>query len=243
MQESSSFTNFCRAFTAEWFTLMSSGLSVPLAMAAVYVDNPPLKIGLGLLAIVCFVFASFRIWKSERLKVIALKADAGRTKLEVRYDHTPKYNFVPVEYLEKWFFRIGVYNRGDICAENVKVWLRSATKPRCLTRNKFPYRVALDGSEWGSDRNRPYLIEILDISINPHEEELFIPIDAWRSGENKIVLDKIDTAPKGEGYRWTIEIDEKLELDYEVTSATANSIEFRISIEVKGGIPIVERTS
>jgi hypothetical protein len=242
MQESSSFTSFCKAFTAEWFTLMSSGLSVPLAITAVYVDNPPLKIGLGLTAIVCFVFASFRIWQSERRKVIALTADAGRTKLEVRYEHTPKYNFVPVEYIGKCYFRIGVYNRGDICAENVKVWLRRATKPRCLTRNKFPYRVAHDGSEWGSNRNRQYLIEISDISINPREEELFIPIDAWHI-DNKLVLDKIDTAPKGEGYRWTIETDEKLELDYEVTSATANSIEFRLSVAVQGGILIVERTA
>jgi hypothetical protein len=66
MRESSSFANFCRAFTAEWFTAMSGGLSVPLVILAVYVDNPPLKIGLGLTAVVCFVFASFRIWKMER---------------------------------------------------------------------------------------------------------------------------------------------------------------------------------
>jgi redox-regulated HSP33 family molecular chaperone len=45
---------------------MSSGISVPLAIAAVYVDNPQLKIGLGITAFVCFVFASFRIWKAER---------------------------------------------------------------------------------------------------------------------------------------------------------------------------------
>jgi hypothetical protein len=61
-----SFRNYIVAFTSRWFIAMSGPISVPAAIAAIYVENTTAKILLGLTAIVSFGFCSFWIWKIER---------------------------------------------------------------------------------------------------------------------------------------------------------------------------------
>lgn len=51
---------------------MSGGLGVPLSIATYFVQNYWAKLALALTAIACFVFASYRIWRSERIRVMAL---------------------------------------------------------------------------------------------------------------------------------------------------------------------------
>jgi uncharacterized protein YecA (UPF0149 family) len=46
---------------------MSGPLAVPFAIAAVYVEGNWQKAGFAVLAIVCAVYASFSIWKVERI--------------------------------------------------------------------------------------------------------------------------------------------------------------------------------
>jgi hypothetical protein len=84
MRQSESFWNFCRAFLAEWFTAMSGILGVPLSIAAYFVQNDIAKLALALTAIACFIFASYRVWRAERLKVISLEGEIDASPLRIR---------------------------------------------------------------------------------------------------------------------------------------------------------------
>jgi hypothetical protein len=68
---------FCRAMLRHFFTAMSGPLSVPLAVAALWVENQTAKIILGLTALACVWAAAYWIWKPEREKVITLEKFAN----------------------------------------------------------------------------------------------------------------------------------------------------------------------
>src|ERR1700735_2115447 len=57
---------FLWAIVADWGALMSGIPTVPLAIAALYVSNTKFKVLYGCLAVVCGLFASFRVWLKER---------------------------------------------------------------------------------------------------------------------------------------------------------------------------------
>jgi hypothetical protein len=61
-----SLREFLGTLTATWFTGMSGSLSVPLAVAAIYVESATAKTLLGITAFVCFWAASYTIWSRER---------------------------------------------------------------------------------------------------------------------------------------------------------------------------------
>ena len=69
--------DFVRAVWSEWFTAMSGPLSVPAAVAALWIENPTAKIILGLTAFVCVWAASYAVWKKEREKVLAFEEKAS----------------------------------------------------------------------------------------------------------------------------------------------------------------------
>src|SRR5205814_9292510 len=60
------FGAFLKAILSSWFTGMSGPLSVPLAVAAVFVPNETIRILLALTAIVCFWAAAYTVWRHER---------------------------------------------------------------------------------------------------------------------------------------------------------------------------------
>lgn len=76
---------FSRAILARWFTAMSGPLSVPTAIAALFVPNEIAKLLLGLTAIACLVFTGYWIWKTEREKVIELQERLS-PKLQLTFD-------------------------------------------------------------------------------------------------------------------------------------------------------------
>jgi hypothetical protein len=61
------FVAFLRAFGANWLTKMSGPLTVPFALAALFVTTQYLRVLFGLLAIVCGIVASYEVWKDARL--------------------------------------------------------------------------------------------------------------------------------------------------------------------------------
>jgi len=65
-KQNSSFFDFLRALAAQWFSAMSGAASVPLAVAAYFIGNNTIKLALIATAVVCFVTASFQVWKAER---------------------------------------------------------------------------------------------------------------------------------------------------------------------------------
>src|SRR6266550_9378927 len=86
MAKEPSFLNFLQALFARWFTAMSGPLSVPLAMAALYVTNDVAKAFLGITAIVCMVFASYWTWRIERLALVEAQKQLNALKSQLNVD-------------------------------------------------------------------------------------------------------------------------------------------------------------
>lgn len=62
--------DFARAMLGDWLARMSGPLSVPAAIASLWVPNDTAKILLGLTAIAGFCVTAYRLWKSEHDKVV-----------------------------------------------------------------------------------------------------------------------------------------------------------------------------
>lgn len=62
------FMAFLRAFGGSWLTSMSGPLTVPLAVAALFVPGV-YKLLFAALAVICGVFSSYRVWRSERQRM------------------------------------------------------------------------------------------------------------------------------------------------------------------------------
>lgn len=66
--------DFLAAIFSHWLTAMSGPLSVPLAVAAFFVQGNLAKTLLAISAIVCFGAAAYLVWRRERQAVIVLRA-------------------------------------------------------------------------------------------------------------------------------------------------------------------------
>jgi hypothetical protein len=73
-----SFWNFLASFRRRWFAAMSGGLSVPFTLGAVYASGKWEKAGYAFLALLCGVYASFLVWKDERIKHNTTRAELAR---------------------------------------------------------------------------------------------------------------------------------------------------------------------
>ena len=71
---------FGAAMFAHWFTAMSGPLSVPVALAAFFVENPTAKVLLGLTAFICVWAASYSMWKVERDRANLAAQEVERLK-------------------------------------------------------------------------------------------------------------------------------------------------------------------
>jgi len=60
------FRTYLRAFFADMLTGMSGPLSVPFAALALWASGRTQKILWGCLAVLCAIFASYRVWRNER---------------------------------------------------------------------------------------------------------------------------------------------------------------------------------
>jgi hypothetical protein len=82
MAQSASLWAFARAFRKHLFAAMSGGFSVPFTALAVFADNKYAQGIFGCLAFSAAWFAAYRIWKSEREKVVELENKlAGKATL------------------------------------------------------------------------------------------------------------------------------------------------------------------
>jgi hypothetical protein len=66
------FRNWFLSFGNDWTELMSGGASVPFAALAVFVEDAAARAIFAVMAVVTFVFAAYRVWRAERIKVNAL---------------------------------------------------------------------------------------------------------------------------------------------------------------------------
>ena len=64
---------FLKAFGADWGDRMSGAPSVPLMLLALFIPNRYVAIGTGLLGIGCGVYAAYRVWATERSRVLELE--------------------------------------------------------------------------------------------------------------------------------------------------------------------------
>lgn len=64
--------DFAKAYAANWSAIMSGGPSIPVAFFAYYIPNDIVRVLAWVLAACSLVFSAFIVWRTERLKVIAL---------------------------------------------------------------------------------------------------------------------------------------------------------------------------
>jgi hypothetical protein len=76
-QRSTDVWAFLRAFGGRWLTLMSGPTTVPLAIAALYVENNLLRSFFAVLTVVCGVFSCYWVWREERIARVAAEARVG----------------------------------------------------------------------------------------------------------------------------------------------------------------------
>jgi len=76
--------SYLRAFRAHWIDAMSGIASVPLAVAAVFVGEKYQQIVLWVASVSCLLIAGYRVWATERRKVIALDVSAKREAVRLR---------------------------------------------------------------------------------------------------------------------------------------------------------------
>jgi hypothetical protein len=82
-QPDTSLTTYLGAFLSDWATGMSGPLSVPFTAMAVWSTQPIQKMLWGCLAILSLVFASYRVWRKERIQASA-RLDAIKSAAEER---------------------------------------------------------------------------------------------------------------------------------------------------------------
>jgi len=73
-EASPSIRSFIGGLRAHWLDAMSGAASVPFAFAAAYTPNKYTQIIFAVMAISLAWFASYRVWKAERQKLIELQA-------------------------------------------------------------------------------------------------------------------------------------------------------------------------
>lgn len=72
-----SLTTYLRAFSSDWLTGMSGPLSVPFAALAVWSPKLNQKVIWGALALASLLYASYRVWRQERLSNFNKRARAA----------------------------------------------------------------------------------------------------------------------------------------------------------------------
>ena len=152
---------FFKQLTSNWFTGMSGGLSVPLAIAAFFVDPKPARVILYVTAIGCAIVAAYRVWAAERrfgleerrdlhrriagleerlapkLKCSFLGADSGCVK-----SHVPLGNQVVAN-----FYRIKVETNGSAQVASCYGRLRTIKRDGSTIFSDQPTRLPFSPSE------------------------------------------------------------------------------------------------
>jgi hypothetical protein len=76
--DSPSLSTYIRSFFKDWISGMCGPISVPFTVLAVLVQTQYLKLLLAILAAICFLTASYRVWHNERLARLADGRDFQR---------------------------------------------------------------------------------------------------------------------------------------------------------------------
>jgi hypothetical protein len=95
---------------------MSGPLSVPLAIAAIFVSGDALKIGLGITSFVCVCVAAYALWSRERLARNAAENRLAGSRIQILFDDTDDRYVRPIQTLhgqtgERYF--VGIHNPGS----------------------------------------------------------------------------------------------------------------------------------
>lgn len=68
------FRDYLLSFRAQWFTLMTGALTIPLTVLAFYLDSVLQRIVFAVFAVLCAGIATYRTWAVERSEVLRLQA-------------------------------------------------------------------------------------------------------------------------------------------------------------------------
>jgi hypothetical protein len=231
MENRPSFKNFIRAFGVRWFVAMSGPLSAPLAALAFWVESKTPKIGFGITAIVCAIFASYWIWRVERQRVLDFEARLrdlmhSRAVLEVRLEQCEPY----LRRHENWiYWRFALHNRGAAVADNVHVFLAAIRPPppSAVGLLDFPLGIPLDGR------------------INPNEDgicQIFTAYPDTQGGQPSTRW-RADALGHSLNYRPSVFFENggQWEMDYQISAANADEFAFTLLVHANSDSITVTR--
>jgi hypothetical protein len=95
MTDSGRFRDFIKAYTRNWFAIMSGGPSVPLAVLTLFVDSSSAKLGLWITAAACIVLSAYFVWRTEHQRF--LDAQAKCVELLSDYPHSLRLQKIDVQ--------------------------------------------------------------------------------------------------------------------------------------------------
>ena len=104
---------------------MSGPLSVPLAVAAIFVTNDRVKVGLWITSIGCVISASYWTWRAERERVIVLEERVA--SLLDEYSHSLRLESLSAEDLRQVDQHTGVVIQRRI--RFLLVWRNTISRP------------------------------------------------------------------------------------------------------------------
>ncbi len=178
MAARSSMNRFIGALCAHWFTAMSGALSVPLGIVAYFVPNSEAKIALGVTAAVCFFLAIYRVWSTERSKVVALEERIGvlegvHAELELFFDendprsvHDEQYWFES-DLPRSWHWHIRVRNKSSTkSADELTVRAKDCWFVSCSIAVAHRHRdkpIEKDPIVYRKDTLEPLAVEYIDL--------------------------------------------------------------------------------
>jgi hypothetical protein len=150
---------------------------------------------------------------TSRLEIQPIK----QANISIRFAEHAPYRMESNSYV---VYRIGIYNAGEIAADNVLVRLIDINpRPRYSKYTAdFPYPLfTSNGNE--------------SVRINPHDEQLFSLAQSWQSSDGRIIVDGINRKIWMQPYtEVAIEKDELWKLRVRVTAANAKAKEVELKM-------------
>jgi hypothetical protein len=167
---------FLRALMSSWFTGMSGPLSVPLAIAAVFVSGDVAKALLGLTAFACFWGASYGVWAREHTARVAAEKKSSIQGLDLSF-HDVSVMVLDPDRPRRTRVYLTVKNISGSPLGSCRIQLR------LLTPNDYSHTYPI-GSSFSLLVDEDKHVPILEYNIDEDDHHILIPIfggdeDAW----------------------------------------------------------------
>lgn len=219
----------CAHLLPQWASAMIGVISLPLVIAGYFVDSKSLRPALLAMGVLCFVIASYLVWKKERgARIEAEKKLNDRAILVIDGPAAQQIHNSTV-----FVWRVKLLNDGQASAKNPYINLMNIDpQPRDPSwPADYPYPIKQTLSTFDAP-NHP---------INSGDSRDFDVISIWKSHIGGFDA-SIDTKSQGGNYTH-LDAEEMWTLKYQATAENADPVLFALEVVVVNGSVDVHRGS